>query len=145
MVRLTRMGAAALLAVVGLALTAGAADKAKKKPDPVTYNVTAKDISEEFAKKGKAAERKYQPAPVRGAPAIIDMDGYVKSVDDEAKTVTLESNPKALVVLKAKKISGEKEGKRVALAKKGKFIEFNAKDKTLVFEFDEVMLQKLPE
>lgn len=143
MVRWTRVGAVTLLVVAGLALTAGAADKAKKK-DPITYNVTAKDISEEFAKKGKNAERKYQSAPAKGAPAIIDMDGYVQSVDNDAKTVTLESNPKAVVILKAKKISGETEGKRVALAKKGKFVEFNAKDKKLVFEFDEVMLQKLP-
>ena len=146
MTRLIRMGATALLVAAGLALSAGTADKAKKPaPDPITYNVTAKDIAEEFTKRGKAAEKKYQPAPVRGDPALIDMDGYVKSVDNEAKTVTLESSPKCAVILKAKKISGEKEGKRIAIAKKGKFVEFNLKDKKLVFEFDEVMLQKLPE
>lgn len=145
MVRLTRMGTAALLAVAGLALSAGAADKAKKPaPDPITYNVTSKEISEEFAKKGKGAERKYQPAPAKGAPALIDIDGIVKAVDNDKGLVTLESNPKAAVILRAKKISGEKEGQRVAVAKKGKFVEFNAKDKKLVIEYDEVKLEKLP-
>lgn len=144
MVGLTRMGIAALLAVVGLVLTAGPSVAQKKKKEPITYNVTAKDISEEYVKAKARAERRYQP-PATGAPAFIDMDGYVTKVDDEAKTVTLESNPKAVVILKAKKITGEKEGKVVAIAKKGKCVEFNAKEKKLVFEFDEVMLKKLPE
>ena len=138
------MGAMALLAVAGLALTASAADKAKKPaPDPITYNVTGKDLSEEFLKRGAAATKKYSPAPPKAA--FLDIDGYVKSVDDDAKTVTLESNPKLAVILKAKKISGEKEGKRIAIAKKGKIGEFSVKDKKLILEYEEVMLQKLPE
>lgn len=145
MTGLTRMGFAAVLAVVGLVLTAGpGAAQKKKNKDPITYNVTAKDISEEFVKAKARAEKRYQP-PATAAPAFLDMDGYVSSVDDKASTVTLESNPKAVVILKAKKITGEKEGKRVAIAKKGKYVEFNAKEKKLVFEFDEVMLKKLPE
>jgi hypothetical protein len=143
MVRLIRMGTAALLAVTGLALTAGAADKAKKPaPDPITYNVTAKDLSEEFAKKGKAAEKKYQAAPTRGAPARITIDGIVNSVDNDAKTVTLDASPKVAIILRAKKISGEKDGKRYAVGKNGKFAEF--KDKKLIIDFDEVKLEKLP-
>jgi hypothetical protein len=139
------MGLAALLAVVGLVLTAGpGAAQKKKTKEPIIYNVTAKDISEEFLKAKARAERRYNP-PAALAPAFVDMDGYVATVDDEGKTVTLESNPKAVVTLKAKKITGEKEGKRVAIAKKGKYVEFNAKDKKLVFEFEEVMLKKLPE
>lgn len=144
MVRLTRMGAMALCAVVGLALTAGAADKAKKPaPDPITYNVTAKDLSEEYLKRAAAAQKKYSPAAPK--KAFLDIDGYVKSVDNDAKTVTLDSNPKVVVILKAKKITGEKDGKRVAIAKKATLGEFNAKDKKLVIECDEVILQKLPE
>jgi hypothetical protein len=141
MIRLTRLGAAALLAAIGLALSAGAADK--KKPDPVTYNVTAKELSEEFAKKGMAAEKRYQPAPARGAPALITIDGIVKSVDANAKTVTLDATPKVAIILRAKTISGEKEGKRFALGKNGKFAEF--KDKKVIIDFDEIKLQKLPE
>ena len=55
---------------------------------------------------------------------------------------TLEGTAKVSVVLKAKKIEGEKDGKRFALAKGGKFVAF--KDNKVVIEFDVVKLDKVP-
>jgi hypothetical protein len=145
---LTRIGIAAFLTVFCLALSAGAADKKAKRTDPVVFNVTAKEISEEFAKRAAAATKKYNPEPTKGAkgaPARIDIDGIVKEVNEKDSMVVLEGFKANLtVVLKAKKISGEKEGKRIAIAKGGSFTEFKDK-KAVVIEFDEVKLERLKE
>ena len=139
----TRVTVGALLAFGYLVLTAAAADDKPKKLDANVIPVTAKEITEEFAKRGAAATKKYNPAPAKGKPARIDIDGVVKEVNEDKGTVVLDGfNPKVFVVLKTKKINGDKEGKRVAIAKGGSFVEFKDK-KNVVIEVDEVKLEKI--
>jgi hypothetical protein len=123
-----------------VALT-GTANAQKKKKEATTYIATAKELGQEFGAAPARAKAKYGETKAHPA-AKIDVDGIVKSVDEKESTVTLVAD-KLEVVIKTKKISGEKEGQRVAIAKGALYKDFIPK-KSVVLECDEVKLEKLP-
>jgi hypothetical protein len=135
-------GLLVLFLVAGVGFLSGA-DKAQKKKKAETYIVTAKELAQEFSASPGRAKNKYSENKNKPA-AKIEIDGVVSKVDEKESTVTLEGTDKVSILLKAKKISGEKAGKRLGISKGAEFKEFVPK-KQVVLECDEIKLEKYPD
>ena len=138
------MKAAFSLVVLALMFlsSATAQDKDKKPVESILIKVTAADVAKEFAKDAKDAAKKYNPEPpMKGGlgGTIIEISGEVEKVT--GKDIELKTETKIKVRLKAKKVDGPADGRRVVESATGKFKEF--KNNTIVIEVGDVTLKRV--